>query len=61
MVMVLPLRYSAKQIAVARVILQESAIVPANHEIVFRAMIDLGINPEDYEGSLNSMKALLKK
>ena len=45
----LTLRYSTKQIAVGRVILQENTVVPTNHKVVFLARIDLGANPRDYE------------
>ena len=47
----LPLRYSAKQITVAKVVLKENTVVPANHEVVFPAKIDPETNPGDYEPS----------
>ena len=47
---VIPLQYTYKEIAVARVILQENTVIPANHEVVFSAKIDLDANPGGYEG-----------
>ena len=34
----------------ARVIIQEDTTVPANHEVIFLASIDLRYNPGEYEG-----------
>ena len=57
----LPLRYSSKEIAVARVILQENTTVPVNHEVVFPARIDLGANPGDYEGFIEPNTSFTQK
>jgi hypothetical protein len=55
------LRYSGKQVTVARVVLKENIVVPANHEVVFPAYIDLETNPGDYEGDIEPSTSFIQK
>jgi hypothetical protein len=45
-----PLSKRRRDIEVACVIIQEDTTVPANHEVIFPASIDLRYNPGEYEG-----------